>query len=361
MTEDGLHKLTMGDVGEKGFLRKLLPTLEKHPTFVNGFGDDASAIRIGNDKLLFFKVDRAAAPMAARKGWTDYKMWGRLAVTSNCSDILTDGGKPVSVMIGMILPRDWSVQAAIEAIQGCAEECASNDIAFAGGDTKEGKSPELVGSAVGLGRDSQLLTRHAANPGDLIVVAGELGGFLGSYLQIVKSLEGDTHDQNFESWRYFVAHPRARWAEAELIRSAGVATAAMDTSDGIYDAVATLTSNYGADMYLDSFPYHEIAYECARRLDVSVFNLGLGVGDWNIVYTVSADKWEDFQSQLTSSSVSLTVVGKVSETIGIRWHDSPGKVFRCTPVVNEHFAARLEDESSSLLDRLKTQNMLHAI
>jgi thiamine-monophosphate kinase len=82
MMDINWHNLTMGDVGEKGFLRELLPTLDCHPSFVNGFGDDASAIRINDDQLLLFKVDRAAAPMAARRGWTDYWRWG----ANRCDD-----------------------------------------------------------------------------------------------------------------------------------------------------------------------------------------------------------------------------------------------------------------------------------
>jgi thiamine-monophosphate kinase len=360
MTDINWRDLTMGDLGEKGFLRQLLPTLDRHPSFVNGFGDDASAIRISDNQLLLFKIDRAAAPMAAKRGWTDYRMWGRLAVTSNCSDILTGGGTPIAVMTAMILPRDWKAQAAFDAVQGCAQECLANKIAFAGGDTKEGISPEMIGSAVGLCQKDQLLTRRGARVGDLIVVAGKLGGFLGSYLQIIESLETGSGCENVQSWQKYVAHPTARWSEAKAMRESRIATAAMDTSDGLYDAVSTLTANRGADLHLDSLPYHDIAYECSKRLGISPFNLALGVGDWNIVYTVSPKGWDDFTTRSNSSLFELRVIGEVTEAEGIRWRDRSGAVFQCAPVVNEHFAARLEDEST-LLDRLRTQTMLSLI
>ena len=357
MTDANWRKLTMGEVGEKEFLRNLLPMLDRHPSFVNGFGDDASAIRISDNELLLFKIDRAAAPMAARRGWTDYRMWGRLAVTSNCSDILAAGGAPLAVMIALILPRDWQVQAAIDAVRGCAEECLANKVVFAGGDTKEGASAEMIGSAVGLCTENELLTRRGAEPGDLIVVAGKLGGFLGSYLQIIESHQTGAGDGNIQSWQEYVAHPRARWAEARAMRESGAATAAMDTSDGLYDAVATLTAGYGADMRLDSLPYHEIAYECARRLGINPFNLALGVGDWNIVYTVRSKDWADFGPKLGDLPLELRVIGQVTEVKGVRWRDGSDRVFRTDPVVNEHFAGRLEDEST-LLHRLVEQVLL---
>ncbi|HEY1487840.1 MAG TPA: thiamine-phosphate kinase [Micromonosporaceae bacterium] len=350
----------MGDVGEKDFLAGLLPRLSPHPSFLNGFGDDASAISIGDDRAVLFKIDRAAAPVAARRGWTDYRMWGRLAVTSNCSDLLAGGGAPIAVMIALILPRDWPASAAAEAIEGCAQECAAHDIAFAGGDTKEGRSAELVGSAIGLTETGKVLTRRAAKPGDLIVLAGSLGGFLGSYLQILESLDdqGRIGDGADDRWLDYISHPRARWAEGAFLRDAGVATGAMDTSDGLYDAVATLAGAYGADIRLDALPYHEIALACAAKLDLPPINLALGVGDWNIVYTIDEKRWD----QLTDvpHDLQIRVIGSVSAAPGLRWHDDANGVFRCEPIVNQHFKSRQEDEGA-LIQRLRTEQMLRPI
>jgi thiamine-monophosphate kinase len=350
---------TMEDFGEKGFLAGLLPRLSPHPTFLNGFGDDASAISIGDGQVLVFKIDRAAAPVAARRGWTDYRMWGRLAVTSNCSDVLAGGGSPVAVMIAMILPRDWPASAAIEVIEGCAEECAANDIAFAGGDTKEGKAPELIGSAVGVGERAKILTRRGAKPGDLVVLAGALGGFLGSYLQILQELDADgvPGPSCDDRWLDYISHPRARWVEGAFIRDSLVATGAMDTSDGLYDAIDTLVGAHGADIELTSLPYHENALECAAGLGIPPLNLGLGVGDWNIVYTVDEQRWADVQREGRVAGLQLSVIGRVSAEPGLRWHDESGAVFSCQAVVNQHFRARQEDEGT-MVARLRNEQML---
>jgi thiamine-monophosphate kinase len=355
MSDSPMRFQTMADLGEKEFIAALLPRLSPHPSFLNGFGDDASAIAVSHDQVIIFKIDRAATPLAARRGWVDHRMWGRLAVTSNCSDILAGGGSPAAVMIALIVPRDWPADAAIETIEGCAEECAAHDIAFAGGDTKEGTSAELVGSAIGVSTPSKVLTRRRAKRGDLIVLAGELGGFLGSYLQILEL--GDPHGSSWAAaWLDYVSHPRARWAEGAFMRDSFAATGAMDTSDGLYDAIATLTTHHGAEILLDSLPYHEIAHECSARLDIPLLNLGLGVGDWNIVYTVDESRWHTLADQIPST-VQLTVIGRVTERRGIRWHEASGSAFYCQPIVNQHFKARLEDEST-LVVRLRTERML---
>lgn len=357
MSQRDERHATMEDLGEKRFLAELLPTLVPHPAFVNGFGDDASAIAVGGDRVVLFKVDRAAAPVAARRGWTDYRMWGRLAVTSNCSDILAGGGAPLAVMIAMILPRDWPAHAAVEVIEGCAEECAANDIVFAGGDTKEGRSAELVGTAIGQGTRQSVLTRRASRPGDLIVLAGKLGGFLGSYLQLLEStdVDGRLGPDCDEEWLRYISHPRARWSEGAFMRDSGAATGAMDTSDGLYDAVATLSGAWGADVLLDALPYDAAAVVCAERLSIPPINLGLGVGDWNIVYTVDPARWAGLQDQ--PEDLQLQVVGAISERPGIRWHDRAGGVFACDPVVNQHFRSRQEDEGA-MITRLRDEVLL---
>jgi thiamine-monophosphate kinase len=349
----------MQDVGEKDFLADLLPHLTPHPSFLNGFGDDASAIAIGGNQAVVFKIDRAAAPVAARRGWADYRMWGRLAVTSNCSDVLAGGGAPVAVMIALILPRDWPVAAAVETIEGCAEECAVNDIVFAGGDTKEGRHAELVGSAIGISDQRRIRTRRGAKPGDLIVLAGFLGGFLGSYLQILHALDGDGRPEpsSDHRWLDYISYPRARWSEGAFVRDSGVATSAMDTSDGLYDAIATLTRSLGADIDLEALPYHEIAIACADRFHIPRINLGLAVGDWNIVYTVDTARWSEAQRDAGSAGLQLVSIGRVSAEPGLRWHDGGGRVYTCEPIVNQHFRARQEDEGS-LVERLRGEQML---
>lgn len=348
--------VTMGQVGEKAFLRELLPTLTPHARFVNGFGDDASAIRLPSGDLLVFKIDRAAAPVAARRGWCDYRLWGRLAVTSNCSDLLAAGAEPSAVMIALVLPRDWVAAAAIETIRGADEECAARDVVFAGGDTKEGRTAELVGSAVGLCRPAELLTRTGGRPGDLLVLAGRLGGYLGSYLQLVASLDADGRPAHPDSgrWLDYVAHPVARWSEGAEIRRGGFGTAGMDLSDGLYDAVSTLAAHCGADIELATLPYHPTALEAADRLGVEPFNLGLGVGDWAILYAVDESRWRD---RRPATGLELTVIGRLTERPGVRWIDPAGAELVAAPVVNEHFASRQEDESS-LVERLRSERIL---
>lgn len=361
MSDEGAIDTPLEQVGEKGFLAHLLPTLTPHSNFVNGFGDDASIVRWPGSENLVFKIDRAAAPMASRRGWAGYEMWGRLAVTSNCSDILAGGGTPLAVMIALVLPRDWSTRATIDIIRGCADECSINDITFAGGDTKEGKSPELVGAAVGYCDANGYLTRKGAAPGDLIVIAGSVGGFLGSYLQFLNSLRGglDERADSLAPWLEYMTHPQARWSEGAFVNKRKLAKAAMDTSDGLFDALSVLTEGLGAEIDLEELPHHREALMCSKTLGIPLINLALGVGDWNIVYVMDKGRLTSQALRMAKEQgLRLTAIGRVTQEPGLKWIDREGNPYRCRAVVNQHFSARFEDDESTLIERLKSETHL---
>jgi len=337
---------TLGDIGEKAFIAQLLPKLEAAPSFVNGFGDDASAIGEENEqRVSFIKIDRAPLPIASIRGWSDYRLWGRLAVTSNCSDILCSGGIPAAFMAALILPSDWLVSDAEEIVLGCVEECGLHGVAFVGGDTKEGNTPEVVGTAIGFGQKSDVVTRAGASPGDAIVLAGRIGGFSGSYLQMIAQLDGRilASKERWNDWLEVINRPSARWAEAGLMRGLRGISAAMDTSDGLYEAASRLTAGLGAVIDLESLPYHANAIEAESVLGVPRINLALGTGDWNILYTMTAKAWDGLKN-VGRSDVSLTRIGVVSEDSELLWSGLHGELYRCRPIFNEHFAARFEDE-----------------
>ncbi len=337
----------MDEVGEKYFLERLLPSLEVHPRFVNGFGDDSSVIDQGTDVDVVTKIDRAATPMATVRGWADWHMWGRLAATATCSDLLATNAVPAGLMLAAILPGDFLCESAEQVVRGFAAECAEHDVAFVGGDTKQGDSRELISSGFGLVRKGAARGRRGARPGDYLVVAGELGGYLGAYIAMAE--DEFAADPRGESWRLkldYISRPVARWAEAAVMRSEPIAIAAMDTSDGIYDAVSVLSGAHGVILEESQLPFHEFARTTASAYDLPLISLGMGVGDWNIVYVVPRANANILDGLSRGAGVALTVIGEVSSSVdGVMVRDTRGRLRKLKRVVNEHFVSRQEDAS----------------
>jgi thiamine-monophosphate kinase len=179
----------MSSIGEKAFLRWLVPSLPCDPRIVDGLGHDAALIDGGLEAHLVLKIDRVPTSISAERGWSDDAPRGRLAVTAACSDVLAIGSHPEAMMISVSVPGDWDADRVRAIIEGCADECDARGIAFAGGDLKESATPHIVAAALGLAHPDFHLRRDTATAGDLLVVTGALGGFVGSYLQLVDSAD----------------------------------------------------------------------------------------------------------------------------------------------------------------------------
>lgn len=329
--------LKMSDVGEKAFLAKLLPTLSVDPAFVNGFGHDASVMDIGLAEMnLVMKIDRAAKPIAAFNGWSDYRVWGRMAVTANCSDILAVGGRPQGFMLSLSMQGDTPVDVAEAIVAGAAEECQRHGIAFLGGDTKEAVGLNVVGAAFGTIDKNRHFDRRLGRVGDLLVLAGTVGGFLGAYraCQTGSVAQPDAVE--------YLSRPQAAWKEAMALASLGGVRSACDLSDGLSSsALSVVGPGFGALLDFDALPFHPLARASAATRGVDLLPYAFGVGDWGILYAV-APLAESAIAHLKAKGLSLAIVGRVEAEPGLRLRR--GALFGIAASENEHFRQRMEDQ-----------------
>jgi thiamine-monophosphate kinase len=328
---------TMTDLGEKGFLARLLPGLSVDARFVNGFGHDASVIDLGLEHNLVMKIDRAATPIASLNGWADYRVWGRIAVTANCSDILTVGGEPKGFMLSLSIAPDTPASIAEEIIRGAAEECERCDVAFLGGDTKEAIGLNIVGSAIGTIPKGRHHDRRQGHPGDLLVLAGQLGGFLGGYRQCA------SQDPSGEALRY-LCEPSAAWREARALSQIAGIRSACDLSDGLASSVGqVVAAGAGAVLDFASLPFHGLAISNAARRGADILNYAFGVGDWGIVYAIAPEDKAQIEG-LRLAGLAIAIVGTVVDEPGLFL--KRGGLFAISIFENEHFRRRMEDQGS---------------
>ena len=341
----------MLDVGEKAFLRKLLPRLSVHSRFVNGFGHDASIVDLGlSDTNLVMKIDRAAKPIAAINGWCDYRLWGRLAVTANCSDILTAGGSPKAFMMAISAPPATPASLVTDIIKGAEEACQEEDVAFVGGDTKEAGELQVVGTALGVVAKDRHIDRRLGEPGDRIIVAGCLGGYVGAYWHCANS-------QTTPSALSYLSRPRARWREAELVSSAACARSACDMSDGLVDAVMSVVRpGLGVMMQEAALPFHPLARDASERSKTDLLNYAFGVGDWCIAYAVPPECLAVLDS-LRQNGIELSVVGEVVEKSGVFIRTADACLEVRSASANEHFRSRMEDQGDWFRDLMSGDSL----
>jgi thiamine-monophosphate kinase len=186
---------------------------------------DAELVPLDATRWLAVKVDTVAEEIAAGL-YVDPATAGRIAVISVLSDLAAVGAEPLGLLMSVVLPRDdaEAVQARVAA--GARAACEAAGTGVLGGDTSSGPALAITVAGFGLVPAGQALRRVGLRAGDVIFVAGRVG--LGGALAAARWLgaQGFTEDDYA---------PPPRIAAGRALR--GIASAAMDTSDGL---IATL-------------------------------------------------------------------------------------------------------------------------
>lgn len=336
---------TMNEVGEKGFLKLLLPKLFCSEDFVNGFGHDASIIDLGLEKNIAFKIDRAPSPVSVKNLWSDYKVWGRLAVVANVSDLVASGANAKAFMLSLVVPGEMESESVEEIVKGCAEACQEHGVSFVGGDTKEGAVAQVVGACIGtVDRDCHI-GRKVASAGDRLVVAGKLGGFLGAYHFLKKC--GLNHPEQSKMLEV-LTRPSARVTEGRYVSNYKLASAGCDLSDGLADALSCFCDQETGVVIEESWlPMHMFAVRAAAESGVSLYTYAFGVGDWAIAYVVPEKSYESHLQELPEE-VDLVTIGFFNSTGEKLVKLTSGELVPVPDFKNEHFRSRLEDEGDYL-------------
>ncbi|MCK4229341.1 MULTISPECIES: thiamine-phosphate kinase [Enterobacter] len=339
--------MLMHDIGEKLFLSSILTRLEKSECFLNDFGNDASVVDIGlPDIAIAFKIDRAAKPIAAYKGWTDFQMWGRLAVTANLSDILAVGATPSAFMLSITVPGSWKSSDVEAIIAGAEIACKEKGVAFVGGDTKEGGEANVVGAAFGTIKKDSIISRRKAEEGDTVILAGQLGGFASAYL--LRSKMGVENTEILQ----LLSLPTCAWDEARYLFSNGKVTAAVDLSDGISEGLSLLSKDGLAPLIdIDSLPLHQLAIRASNEFLIDKSNFAFTVGDWGILFSMPKN---DAESAITSMppGLALTKIGTIvtAETPIYRSFLTGTNYELSVDLKNEHFRKTMEKEKDYFSD-----------
>src|SRR5579884_1626114 len=186
--------MELSQAGELG----LLAELERRGLIV-GVEHDAAQI----DGLVVTQ-DTLVEDVHFRFDLLDWRELGFRAAAVNLSDLAASGAEPIALVVTLAAP---SLDGALALYEGIAEA----GVPVRGGDTTRADS--VVITVTALGRAERVPGRAGANPGDLLVLTGPLGGAGAA----------------FRDGR--LLRPPIRTAEGR--RLAQVAHAMLDISDGL--------------------------------------------------------------------------------------------------------------------------------
>ncbi|MCB8889496.1 thiamine-phosphate kinase [Vreelandella malpeensis] len=252
------------------------------------FPADAPAEAIGHRALAVALSDLAA--MGARSRWC-------LMALSQRHDAFADEAAATT----------WYADFS----RGFHALCEAFDTVLAGGDVTAGALGISV-TVMGETPSGRALTRAGARPGDVIAVTGALGGGAGG-LHLWQRGERDMTHPLVK--RYLLPTPRL---EAGL-RLRGLASAAIDVSDGLLADLGHLrrASGVGAELDEAALPPAAGLLEALGEREAVAAMLG-GGDDYELLVTLAPDNVAKARQALAKCDVALTVIGRCSEQPGVR-------------------------------------------
>ncbi|KPF80488.1 thiamine-monophosphate kinase [alpha proteobacterium AAP81b] len=229
-------------MNERRFIADLLTPLATTAA-ARGFADDAAvwAPPLGRELVMTHDTLVAGTHFLPGDPPADIA-WKLLAV--NLCDLAAMGARPAGVLLSLALSpaEDDAWRSAFTT--GLARALATFDVALWGGDTVAGVAAAVLGiTAIGHVAAGKALPRHGARPGDGVFVSGTIGD-AGLGLAIAR---GAASADKFLLARYRRPQPRLALGAA----LAGVATAAMDISDGLLIDADRLAAASGVGLALD--------------------------------------------------------------------------------------------------------------
>ena len=229
-----------------------------------GIGDDCALLRPGVGEELAVTTDLSIAGLHFRLDWHPPQSIGHRTLARGLSDLAAMGARPMAAFLSLGVPRELTVASASGRagsqrswvdgfMDGFFSLADAHKTPLAGGDLAE--SPVAVADIVLVGAvpRGKALLRSGARAGDLLYVTGSLGGAaaglarLGELAGQRDSGSGEPVTIPPELRELLSAHlyPQPRVQQGLVLRRRGLATAAIDLSDGLSTDLAHLCEESG--------------------------------------------------------------------------------------------------------------------
>ena len=237
----------------------------------------------GHDSLV--TTDFTLEGIHFRRDWHTAESVGHRCLARGLSDIAAMGGEPVAAFLSLALPRDLPQSWVGRFARSLISLAERYGVTLAGGDTAESPDGILADIVVvGTAPKGKAVLRSQARPGDLIYVTGELGGSATAVWEMRRQMRRKPKRKlnPREYPRHFFPEPRIELGR--ILREKRLASAMIDTSDGLSTDLAHLCeeSGVGAEIEAELIPRSSVG-KPAREVDLQ-FALH-GGEDYELLFT----------------------------------------------------------------------------
>jgi thiamine-monophosphate kinase len=313
---------------EDRFVDALLALLPPGGAVRLGPGDDAAVVE-REAGLLAATTDLLVEGVDFLPG-EDPERLGRRAAAVNLSDLAAMGAQPEFFLLSIAFDRRQGAEYPLAVARGAVARAAEFGARLVGGDVSDAR--QTVVSVALWGRPAGApLTRAGASPGDVVFLSGHPGEAAAG-LRLAQRIAAFTAqgsrptprfpELSLETERRLLAayrDPVPRIALGLALSREGLASAAIDVSDGVGADAGRLARASGARLVLDeaALPFSPAlrAFGAMEELDPLELLLA-GGDDYELLFTASPAQAVRLEDRASGFDVPIARVGRVERGSG---------------------------------------------
>ena len=324
----------LGEFGLIDVLARLAPRGDEGHRILVGIGDDAAVWR--SEDLAVLATTDTLVEGVHFTSLIPWRQLGWKALSAGLSDVAAMGGEPRYALIALSLTEQTEVEDVSQLYLGMADVAVQFGVAVVGGNVSRAAATTVTVTVIGRVKEDRMLTRSAAQPGDLIAVSGYLGSSAAGARMLGLGLEFKPETDGF--LRSAHLRPSPRIACGRHFAAQGVRTA-VDISDGLIADLNHVcgSSEVGAIVQADRIPIHEAVKDAFPD---GYLDLALSGGeDYELLFTASPEIINGAMNSWAIVGDCLTsVIGEITARKGILVVGADGQPY---PVVSsagwDHF------------------------
>jgi thiamine-monophosphate kinase len=316
---------TVADLGEAALIERIRAAAGTAPAWVTvGMGDDAAVIEPARNRSDVVTTDAFVEGVHFDRAYVPPAAIGYKALAVNLSDLAAMGAEPRAALLSLVLPPSMPAADFDEMVGSFLALALTHRVVLVGGNIARSPGPLVLDvTAMGVVKPRRVMTRAGARAGDDIYVSGTVGAAFAGFLS-ARSGSPDPRLAECEG-RFLRPEPRVRLGQ--LLGRNRVASACVDASDGLADAVRQICSASGVGALIDgdAVPVPEAAREwLAAQAALDPFEAAVSGGeDYELVFTVSRRRRRALAAALRlAGGLPCTRIGTVTagRTLAVTRH-----------------------------------------
>ncbi len=302
--------------GERDLIAAIRTRLPQAPAWLSvGIGDDAAVVEPARGALEILTTDALVEGIHFDRRFSCPRDIGWKALAVNLSDIAAMGGTPRLALLSLGIPDTLLPDDFNALIDGFVALAAEHRVTLAGGNITRSPGPLFVDVTVtGYAGRRHVLTRAGAQAGDELYVTGDVGAAAAG-LRWLRA--PSTGLDGIEACADRHRRPVPRVRIGVLLGRNRAASACMDLSDGLADAVRQMAraSGVGARIDGDAVPIPPSARACFEAAGLEpVAAAAAGGDDYELLIAVPRTRRGRLATVIRQSSgVPITRIGVLTK------------------------------------------------